>query len=355
MFEKFKAKRNEERFKAKMSAFYRAHPECEWFSDSLAERGIIGDADITNYGDEELVEKIKNRYVYKEIKALRQDGDQPGEEYIRYWEKCIKNNEYPDNKGGYEKPVLGSMRDEDNQSYLASYVITALKADADFWYEKDNSLKREAIPYATLYKATKKELGDIKQILEWSLIADTYNFLRGNSGYVKFARAILKAYYLHGDSLLFEKTMKRLTYVETISSTNSFYHDSGVPITIGSILGIRFNLINEQEEDHLYGAFSRRIKFDLSAPSLFYVSKSCFRGFIGRPAIDFAGPIAEAVIKYILLNEEYWKGLEPEKEKEIWKYIDKLNVQAYQEAENQRSREFDEFRKKEAEEKREIE
>lgn len=354
MFEQFKAKRKEERFKAKMSNFYNAHPECEWFSNGLVEGGIIGDDDITNCSNEELVEKIKNWYVYKEIKSLRQVEDQPGEEYIRYWEKCIKNNEYPDNKGGYEKAFGSMLSDEDNRSYLASYVLTALKADADFWYEKDDSLKKDTVPYATLYKATKKGLGNIEVILEWGLIADTYNFFRGNNGYIKFARAILKAYYSNGNSQLFEKTMKRLTYVETISSTNRFYHDSGVPITIGSILGVRFNIINEQRDDHLYGAFNRKIKFDLLEPSLFYTSKSYFKGFIGRPAIDFVGPIAEAVIIYILLNNEYWNGLDSDKEDEIWKYIDKLNVQAYQQAEELRSREFDEFRREEAEKKNKM-
>ncbi len=317
MFEKIKLKKKNKR----LSKFMDAN-DAHWFSEYKWDLDVIGDRDLKKMsGDGDLIDAIKNWYVYKDIKALAKPGDMIGADYIRYFEDCYEYNpsKYPSGNGTYEY-YKGGLEGgyglfSKGSRYLGDVinaVIMALKGDDDFWYGGRESPSKESPAYATLYRATG---WGISTLLMWPLAKDPEAFFNGTSGYAEFLRAILKAYESHGQSPLWAVTMKMLADPQ---------------------------VLREKDRERTRTCSVLCCVFPDWDGNIDYPGRTSWLGNfghdtqikdMGRRLMPYAPYIEGQVEQHILFNDAYWKMSEGSHDfQEIWDYYGKLNDKAMSEA-----------------------
>lgn len=322
MFEKAKLRKKE---KALGKVIERI--DAYWFYTCGSTFGLdaMNQKDIKAFGNEDdLIDRIRNCRIYKDIKALRKKGDEPAAEYIRYYEEKVAIGQYPNEFGGYDqfKDYKGNPKELTGyyKERLVMAILFALKADAAFWIDQDGSSATIKNPYPTLKKIT-RELGNVDNILTWPMNADFKCFINGHSGvsgYREFFRALLKAYQAHGQSPLWNETMKRLAYPHVYYEEDKDYYAAC------SVLCARFPDVNQELDKHVCLWYSSS-SYGLNSPNMY-----------GKLLMPYASFIEKKVEQYILFNEEYWSG---SKFQEIWDYYGKLNEDAWVEVREYRKRE----------------
>ncbi len=314
LFEKLKQKKAEKECYEKQSAFFR-RPENAWARGcwihyNVPELDCWKGVDPTGWDATKILEKFRSIDVFKEIKSLAKPGDKKGEEYVRFYTKRKEEFE----KNG---PAYRLLWDTEDEYYGYGGVAATIKileacliADNDFWQDDENASQSET-PFVDICAITG---WDYWNILLVSLTDDPERTCLGETGYIEFARAVLKYYKLYGNEpgFLWRHTMDRLAYC--------IGDGDEVPNEYGSIIAGRFGY-------RIYNNFFRSPdNSEIKEATPYSYVKDVSTRVAKRKGSKFSHSMFCEIKRRIFDNPKYWTSNDDYR-KEMFNFIDEQNNQ----------------------------